>query len=37
MIGNKNEGDKFEFSKVGEEASILSIDEIIEYINKSKK
>jgi len=36
MIGNKNEGDKLEFKKIGEDSKNLTIKEIVEIIKKDK-
>ncbi len=37
IIGNKNEGDNFEFKEILEESKNLPIEEIVKIINKSKK
>ncbi len=37
MIGNKNEGDKFEFQEIGKEPVELEIEKIVEIIKTSKK
>ena len=37
IIGNKTEGDNFEYINIGEDSKILSLDQIIKLINQSKK
>ena len=37
MIGNKNEGNTFEFKEIGKDSMILEIEKIIEIIKTSKK
>ena len=37
IIGNKTEGDNFEYINIGEDPKILSLDQIIKLINQSKK
>ena len=37
VIGNKTEGDNFEFINIGKESINLSSNQIIEFINQSKK
>ena len=37
IIGNKTEGDNFEFINVGNDSKNLNIDEIVKIINQSKK
>ena len=37
IIGNKTEGDNFEFINIGDDPKILSMDQIIKFINQSKK
>ena len=37
IIGNKTEGDNFEFNNIGEDPKILNLDQIIKFINQSKK
>tara|TARA_Y100000591_G_scaffold297653_1_gene288807 strand:- start:7858 stop:9186 length:1329 start_codon:yes stop_codon:yes gene_type:complete len=37
IIGNKTEGDNFEFINIGKESINLSSNQIIEFINQSKK
>jgi len=37
IIGNKTEGDNFEYISIGENPKILSLDQIIKLINQSKK
>ena len=37
IIGNKTEGDNFEFINVGNDSKNLNIDEIAKIINQSKK
>ena len=37
MIGNKNEGNTFEFKEIGKDSIILEIEKIIEIIKTSKK
>ena len=36
MIGNKNDGNTFEFREVGEDSINLTIDKIIEKIKNKK-
>ena len=37
MIGNKNEGNTFEFKEIGKDSISLEIEKIIEFIKTSKK
>ena len=37
IIGNKTEGDNLEFINIGDDPKILSMDQIIKFINQSKK
>ena len=37
IIGNKTEGDNFEFNNIGEDPKILNLNQIIKFINQSKK
>ena len=37
IIGNKTEGDNFEFINIGEDSKNLNFDEIIKIINQNKK
>ena len=37
MIGNKNEGNTFEFKEIGKDSISLEIKKIIEIIKTSKK
>ena len=37
LIGNKTEGNNFEFINTGEDPKILTLDLIIKHINQSKK
>ena len=37
LIGNKSEGNNFEFINTGEDPKILTLDQIIKHINQSKK
>ena len=37
LLGKKSDDEMFEFKKVGEESTKLSIDEIIKIINSKKK